>query len=106
MVIDRRADAMTEFGVAYCRRRYHELRRMQPQLFTNPPGLIYEILIRPEDVTAAQDEARRVRAAEGATVEDMRIGVLAEDPYATMLREAVRFPDGSLGLYNRILVPA
>jgi ADP-ribose pyrophosphatase len=33
------------------------------------------------------------------------VGVLASDPYATVLREAVRFPDGSLGLYNRLLVP-
>jgi ADP-ribose pyrophosphatase len=30
---------------------------------------------------------------------------LASDPYATVLREAVRFPDGSLGLYNRLIVP-
>jgi ADP-ribose pyrophosphatase len=30
---------------------------------------------------------------------------LADDPYAMMLREAVRFPDGAFGLYNRILVP-
>jgi len=33
------------------------------------------------------------------------VGVLASDPYATVLREAVRFPDGSPGLYNRLLVP-
>ena len=31
--------------------------------------------------------------------------VLASDPYATVLREAVRFPDGSPGLYNRLPVP-
>ena len=40
------------------------------------------------------------------TREDLRVGVLADDPYVIALREAVEFPDGRFGLYSRFIVPA
>jgi ADP-ribose pyrophosphatase len=67
--------------------------------------MIYDILTAPKDISRAQEDARRSRAAHGMNVEDTRVGVLADDPYAMMLREAVRFPDGAFGLYNRIILP-
>jgi ADP-ribose pyrophosphatase len=52
--------------------RYEELRAERPELFVNPPGGI-EILTDPEAVAAAG-------------------GVVYEDPYVILLRDAVRFP--------------
>lgn len=66
----------------------------------------YEVLTRPDEIAAAQNEARESRRAAGLPTEDLRVGVLADDPYLRMERNAVRFPDGSLGLYNRIIVPS
>lgn len=94
--------ALSETG---CLARYRDLMRAHPALFANPPGDIYEILADPERIRQAQSEARRRRAAADMPIDDLRVGVLATDPYVTVLREAVRFPDGSHGLYNRLLVP-
>jgi ADP-ribose pyrophosphatase len=96
---------MPSFDAADCLRRYRDLVTAQPDLAVNPPGLTYEILTAAGEITEAQEAARRRRASDGLDVGDTRVGVLASDPYATVLREAVRFPDGSLGLYNRLLVP-
>jgi ADP-ribose pyrophosphatase len=91
---------MPIFDEQDCMRRYRALIARCPELFVNPPGLAYDILTTSADIEAAR--AARVTRVEG---EDVRVGLLADDPYATFLREAVRFPDGRLGLYNRILVP-
>lgn len=95
---------MPSFDATDCLRRYRDLVSRQAELFVNPPGLVYAILAAGE-MGEAQKAARRSRASQGLDVEDTRVGVLASDPYATLLREAVRFPDGSLGLYNRLIVP-
>jgi ADP-ribose pyrophosphatase len=95
---------MPSFDAADCLRRYHDLVSARAELFVNPPGLTYQILTAGE-MSEAQQAAECSRESHGLDVEDTRVGVLASDPYATVLREAVRFPDGSLGLYNRLLVP-
>lgn len=86
-----------------CLRRYRDLVAADPARFVNPPpGEGYEILLDAADIAAAADAVRRQRGdADG----DYRVGLLAADPYIVLLREAVTFPDGSLGLYNRVLVP-
>ena len=96
---------MPSFDAADCLRRYRDLVSGQAELFVNPPGLVYEILMAPGEIGAAREAVRRDRASQGLDTGDIRVGVLASDPYATVLREAVRFPDRSLGLYNRLLVP-
>jgi ADP-ribose pyrophosphatase len=97
---------MPPFDATDCLRRYRDLVTGQAELFVNPSGLVYEILTAAREVSEAQEAARRSRASHGLDVEDTRVGVLTSDPYVTVLREAVRFPDGSLGLYNRLVVPA
>jgi len=82
--------------------RYLELRRAEPDLFRNPAGGI-EILLAPPAIEAARKHARDVRAAAGQDTSDLRAGLLAHDPYMTIVRDAVRFPDGSMGLHNRIV---
>lgn len=72
---------------------YAELRAARPEQFANLSGGI-EILSAPEDVAKA-------RASAGGA-----IGVVYEDEYVTVVRDAVRFPDGRLGAYVRVLEPS
>ncbi|GEB58356.1 NUDIX hydrolase [Streptomyces gardneri] len=66
-------------------RRYDLLRGERPELFRNEPGGI-EILTDPASVEAAG-------------------GVVYEDPYVLLVRDAVRFPDGRAGTYIRWMSP-
>ena len=96
---------MGQFDADDCLARYVDLVRRRPSLYTNPLGDIYEILLEPDRIAHAQAEAARHRRASGIRDDDLRVGVLADDPYVTVTRDAVRFADGSYGLYNRFLVP-
>jgi len=82
---------------------YARLMRERPELFGNAPDSGIEVLTAPDEIAAAQESARRARAGRGMDVSDLRVGVLATDPYMTIVRDAVRFSDGTLGLYNRIV---
>jgi len=84
---------------------YRALRESRPELFRNFGGYTYEILFDPQQISQAQASARAARETEGLPADDLRVGLLATDPYLTLVREAVRFPDGSMGLYNRVLAP-
>lgn len=90
------------------RARYHELRREQPDWFVNHPGG-FEILVRDDEMdraeTAALERLQSARATEGQTDtvdrEWVMVGVLAEDAWGIVLRDAVRTPDGEYGVYRR-----
>lgn len=94
------------FDADACLARYFEFVREHPERFANPAGDIYEILLDPARIAHAQAEAVRRRQAEGLSIDDTRVGVLGEDPYLVTMRDAVRFADGSYGLYNRLMVPS
>jgi ADP-ribose pyrophosphatase len=97
---------MPDYDETHALARYFEVVRDRPGEFTNPPGDIYEILLDPARIEHAQSEARAHRMRGGLPHDDIRVGVLAEDPYLLVMRDAVRFADGSYGLYNRLLVPS
>lgn len=86
-----------------CWPAYLGLMRQWPEWFRNHPQGGIEILTSPDEVAQAQQAAGAFRAERGLDTADLRAGLLARDPYMTIVRDAVRFPDGSLGLYNRIL---
>lgn len=73
---------------------YEDLCRDHPELFANVPDGI-EILLDPVEIEAA-------RHSVGS---DEPVGVLYADRFITLVRDAVRFPGGGLGLYVRILTP-
>src|SRR5215471_1001922 len=52
---------MPSFDAADCLRRYRDLMGGQAELFVNPPGLVYEILAAPGEMSEAQEAARRSR---------------------------------------------
>jgi ADP-ribose pyrophosphatase len=82
--------------------RYLELLERQPELGQNAPDAGIELLTDRRLIEMAREAARQTRAAHDQDTSDLRVGVLASDPYMTVLRDAVRFGNGSYGLYNRI----
>lgn len=66
---------------------YGEYRDEHPELFVNPPDAAFEIVFDPD-----------VQRSLGA-------GIMYQDDYYLLLRDAVRFRDGSTGPYIR-LIPA
>lgn len=89
---------------ATCLRRYEALQTEQPDLFTNPPNCPTQILLEPAQIQQAKEHTRATREAQGMPTHDLRVGLLADDVYiGQVVRDAVRFCDGTLGLYNRIV---
>lgn len=78
---------------------YERLRRARPELFVNEPGGV-EILVDPAEVAAAR------RAAAAVSGHPEPVGVVYADRFVTVVRDAVRFPDGRSGLYVRVLPSA
>lgn len=89
---------------AACLRRYRALQAERPGLFANPAGCPTHILLDENDIRQAQESALAARSAEGMPTNDLRVGLLADDVYiGHIVRDAVRFSDGRMGLYNRIV---
>ncbi|MFN3075619.1 MAG: NUDIX hydrolase [Alphaproteobacteria bacterium] len=73
-----------------------------PDLYQNPEGGV-EVLLNAEEILATErKQAERLRA-EGLPQVWARLGIQFEDQYSVLVRDAVRFPDGSSGTYFRIL---
>jgi ADP-ribose pyrophosphatase len=85
------------------RERYGQMMIKWPQLFENLPGARYEILTDPASVAEAESKERIRLQARRLPESWSRTGVVYEDPYLIVLRDAVRRPDGSLGTYVRTL---
>ena len=84
---------------------YLSLARSRPELFRNPPKAGFEILLQETEIRQAEEHmAERLRHA-GAPQEWAQVGVAFRDQYVLILRDAVRFPDGSLGTYIRSVPP-
>lgn len=62
-------------------RRYRAVRAIEPELFENPPGCPTKILFESDEIRQAQVDVLAEREAAGWPTNDIRIGVLAEDPY-------------------------
>lgn len=100
------------------RRAYEALRRARPEWFRNESSGI-EILSDPALVKATLRRMRRRSARREARGSRGRywwarlrqaarpeaVGVVSADRFLFHLRDPVRFPDGTPGLYNRIVPP-
>jgi ADP-ribose pyrophosphatase len=87
----------------HSREDYFALVRERPELFHNPPGAGYTILLDEEGIRRAEVHMEQQLEAEGGSPEWARVGVAFRDQYAMIVRDAVRFPDGSLGTYIRFV---
>lgn len=82
--------------------RYRALLAERPDCFRDPADSPIAILTVDQDIAMAQSQEAASRKLRNLSFPDVRVGVLAADPYLGMLtRDAVRFADSSLGVYNR-----
>lgn len=86
--------------------KYRALIEERPGWFVNGPDHPIEILTGDTDIAAAQGAAEAAHRARNEPATWARVGVVHEDGYMRFLRDAVRFPSGSLGTYIRIMPPA
>ncbi|MYS86269.1 NUDIX hydrolase [Embleya scabrispora] len=82
---------------------YGELGEERPELFANPPGAAFEIVLDRPTQDAIADEVARHSIAAGLPGSCGDIGVVYRDPYLMVVRDAVRFRSGQLGTYIRLL---
>ncbi len=61
------------------------------------------VLTDPQEIAAAEREVGARLQAEGKPAEWASVGVHYEDGYLMMLRDAMRFLDGSLGIHHRMM---
>jgi len=87
------------------REAYFALVSSRPDMFRNPPGAGFEILLGEADIREAEQAVAQKLEDFGAPAEWAEVGVAFRDQYVTLLRDAVRFADGSLGTYIRMVEP-
>lgn len=81
---------------------YLALAGTHPAWFRNPPGGV-EILLDPAAILAVEREMGARYAAQGLPASWAEVGVRYRDPYLMLLRDAVRFPGGDVGVHHRVL---
>lgn len=84
---------------------YFALTEQYPDLFRNPGGAGFEILLDEAEIALAEESAAQRLAKVGAPTGWSRVGVAFRDQYLLLLRDAVRYVDGSLGTYIRAVEP-
>jgi ADP-ribose pyrophosphatase len=82
---------------------YRTLIEKYPDLFRNPPGAAFEILLDEADIEHAEQRMAELLGNYGAPPEWSRVGIAFRDQYVLLLRDAVRYVDGSLGTYIRVV---
>jgi len=82
---------------------YFALVQARPELFANPPGAGFEILLDEAEIRDAQAQAAARLQAAGAPPGWSEVGVAFHDQYALILRDAVRYANGSAGTYIRLV---
>lgn len=80
---------------------YRELRSRMPELFDNPPDAGFEILHDPALVAAAEQAKAESLRSRDLPESWSSTGVVYQDEYLLVVRDAVRFPSGTLGTYVR-----
>jgi ADP-ribose pyrophosphatase len=82
---------------------YLDFAQANPALFANSsPGGI-TILLDEKEIREVEEQTVRRLTTQGKPAEWARVGIVYRDQYLLILRDAVRFPDGSLGTYIRLV---
>jgi ADP-ribose pyrophosphatase len=81
---------------------YRALLRARPALADSPDGGI-RVVSEPGEIAAVEAVMADRFTAQGLPRDWARVGIMYEDPYIMLLRDAVIFPDGNPGLYHRVI---
>src|SRR5215475_759009 len=85
------------------RDRYLKIMAEEPALFNNSTGRSIRILTDPSEIAAAQAISKARLSEQALPPEWSSVGLVFEDKYVRVLRDAVEFPDGNRGTSSRIL---
>lgn len=85
------------------REEYLGFAKAHPHLFANPPGAGFRILLDEDDIREAETQMAQWLKARGLLTQWAQVGIVYQDQYRMVLRDAVRFPNGLLGTYVRIV---
>jgi ADP-ribose pyrophosphatase len=80
---------------------YEQLREQRPELFENPAGAAYEIVTDPAPQAQVAEQSAAWNRANGIPGQYGDIGIVYQDPFITVIKDAVRFRSGHLGAYVR-----
>lgn len=83
-------------------RAYLKLQMFFPELFDNQEGQL-EIITDLDEIEAYMEKRRQELAAKNFPLHWADIGVLADDRFLLVIRDLVRFPNGTTGGYIRVL---
>ena len=81
---------------------YLKLSRLRPDLFASPPGGV-EVILDPAQISQVEEEIGAKLEARGLPREQAEVGILVSDPWFMVIRDAVRFPDGSRRTHARVV---
>jgi ADP-ribose pyrophosphatase len=81
---------------------YFELVEARPELFENPQGGI-RILLDPAEIEAVEHAIAHDLESRGLPSEGANVGVVLNDPWFYVIRDAVEFSDGSRRTHARVI---
>ena len=73
---------------------YLEFAKSRPELFPEHARAV-KILTNPGDIASVEDDMVARLRARGIPASGAQVGIVCDDPYFILLRDAVEFPDGS-----------
>lgn len=82
---------------------YFALVDKYPAMFVNPPEAEITVLLDKNEIAEVETLARHYYLSKGLPPEWAEIGVVYQDQYMLILRDAVRFSDGRLWTYFRLV---
>ncbi len=85
------------------REEYFGFAKAHPNLFVNPPGAGFVILLDEDEIQEAEAQMAQRLKSRHLPTEWAQVGIAYQDQYRMVLRDAARFPNGLLGTYVRIV---
>lgn len=85
------------------REEYFAFAETHPNLFANPPGAGFVILLHENEIREAEAIMSQWLKSQKLPIEWAQVGIAYQDQYRMILRDAVRFPNGLAGTYVRIV---
>jgi len=81
---------------------YLDFAKKNPRHFDNNLGSV-KIIFDPKKIYAAEQASLHRNQALGLPLEGSHVGIISEDPWVTVIRDAVEFSDGDIRLHTRTM---
>ena len=82
---------------------YFSIAKQHPDLFENPPSASFILILGEDEIHQIEAEVGEKLAREGLSAAMAQVGVAFQDQYILLLRDAVRFPEGSVDTCLRLV---